>query len=119
MTDTPLPGRRYSDAVYTFAAEQLQRSESSVHVQSMLVAKGLDEESAADVVSQPCAAQATDTARGQNMAIGASLCIVGVLVTVVTAIVASGRGGGVVVVMSGAIVFGAFFFFRSLWREES
>lgn len=112
--------RVYSDAVYSFAAEQLQHSESSLHVQAMLVAKGLDEASAADVVDQLCAARAKshDASRRRRMWLGAILCVGGIAVTVVSYVATSERGGSFVV-MTGAIVYGGILFLRALLNDES
>ena len=112
--------RVYSDAVYSFAAEQLQHSESSLHVQAMLVAKGLDEESAADVVDQLCAARAKshDASRRRRMWLGGILCVGGIVISVVSYVVSNERGGSFAV-MTGAIVYGGILFFRALFNDES
>ena len=87
----------------------------------MLVAKGVDEESAADVVAQVCAAttQLTDSARRQDTTACGCMFVIGILVTAGTAIAASGPGGGVVIIASDTIIYGAIYFFRALWRDQS
>jgi len=112
--------RRYSDAVYSFAAAQLQQCESSRHVEAMLVAKGLDEAAAADVVDQLCAAraQAHDASRRRRMWLGGILCFGGTIVTVVSYVMAEDRGGSFMV-MTGPILFGGILFFRALFNDQS
>lgn len=119
MTDSQASRRQYSEAVYSFAAEQLQNSQSSLHVQSMLVEKGLDEESAADVVSQLSEAHAhsVDSIRMAKMILGAVICIGGILVTVCTFVAAETSGGDSYVIAWGAIISGGIVFVRALWRE--
>ena len=51
----------------------------------------------------------------QNMAIGAVICIIGIVVTAVTYSAAS-QGGGHYIVAWGAIVFGGIQFFKGLFQ---
>ena len=103
------------DAVYGFAAEQMKNGASTQQIESALVAKGLDQQSASIVVSnlRDAQAKAYHDAGKQDMLYGALWCIGGTVVTAVTYSAAS-SGGGTYVVAWGAIVFGAIQFFRGL-----
>jgi hypothetical protein len=53
----------------------------------------------------------------RNMAIGAIVCIIGIVVTAGTySAASSGGGGGHYVVASGAIIFGGFQFLKGLFQ---
>jgi hypothetical protein len=102
------------DAVYSFAAEQMRSGVSPQQIQALLVEKGLDQSSAATVVSQltEIRSKAIREASNKDMLYGALWCIGGIVVTVATLSAAS--GGGTYVVAWGAILFGGIQFFRGL-----
>ena len=114
MSDQELSEEEIVQAVYELAAEQMKNGASEQQIQSMLVEKGLDQESAATVVSNltRIRSEAIREAGRKNMVYGALWCIGGIVVTVVTYRAAS--SGGTYVVAWGAIVFGAIQFFRGL-----
>ena len=101
-------------AIYAFAAEQMENGMSNSQIETMLVDKGLDEETAATVVGNldQMRSEAASSAGKKNMLFGALWCIGGIVVTAATYSAAS--GGGSYVVAWGAIVFGAIQFFRGL-----
>lgn len=103
---------QFVQAVYVFAAEQMKSSTSPPQIQAMLVEKGIDQESAATVVSNltRMRSEAIREAGKKNMLYGALWCIGGIVVTAVTYSAAS--GGGTYIVTWGAIVFGTIQFFR-------
>lgn len=105
-------------AVYALAAEQMKNGASSQQIQSMLVEKGIDQESAATVVSNLARmrSEAIREASKKNMLYGALWCIGGIVVTAATYSAAS--GGGKYVVAWGAILFGAIQFFRGLIQSS-
>ena len=102
------------DAVYGFAAEQMKNGVPPQQIKSLLVERGLDQDSAAVVVSNlsEMRAKAVREAGNSDMLYGALWCIGGIVVTVATMSAAS--GGGTYVVAWGAIVFGGIQFFRGL-----
>jgi len=105
-------------AVYTLAAEQMKNGASSDQIQSMLVEKGLDQGSAATIVTSlsRMRKKAIREAGRKKMLYGALWCIGGIIVTVITYSAAS--GGGRYIVAWGAIIFGAIQFFRGLVQSS-
>jgi len=101
-------------AIYQFAAEQMAKGVSDDQVESLLMAKGLDRESASIVVSN--LADHRENARAKagqrDMVVGGLWCAGGLAVTFFTFQAAA--GGGTYVVAWGAILFGAIQFFRGL-----
>lgn len=101
-------------AIYTYAAEQMANGVSDDQVESMLMAKGLDRETASIVVSN--LAEHRDKARAsagqREMVVGGLWCAGGLAVTILT--MQAAAGGGTYVVAWGAILFGAIQFFRGL-----
>ena len=114
MRDHEPSQERIVEAVYAFAAEQMKNGASPQQIQTMLIEKGLDSESAATVVSNltRVRSEAIREAGKKNMLYGALWCIGGIVVTAATYSAAS--NGGTYVVAWGAIVFGAIQFFRGL-----
>lgn len=104
---------RLVQAMYSFAAEQMKNGISSQQIQSMLIDKGLDRESAATVVSNIVRrSEAFRQVARKNMIHGGLWCIGGAVVTAASYSAAS--GGGRYIVAWGAIAFGALQFFRGL-----
>jgi len=99
-------------AVYQYAAELVKKGLPASQVESKLMAKGLDQASAAIVVKNLFAARSQ--AATKNMLYGALWCIGGIIVTAVT--YSSASGGGRYVIAWGAIIFGAIQFLRGLWQ---
>jgi hypothetical protein len=114
MSDQEPSEGQIAQAVYAFAAEQMKNGSSPQQIQGMLVEKGLDQESAATVVSNltRMRSEAVRDAGKKNMLYGALWCIGGIVVTGATYSAAS--DGGTYIVAWGAIVFGAIQFFRGL-----
>jgi hypothetical protein len=102
------------EAVYMFAAEQMQSGASETQIKAMLIHKGLDPESAGIVVSNltRMRSEAGRAAGRKNMLHGSLWFIGGTIVTLVTYIAAS--GGGTYVIAWGAVIFGAIQFLRGL-----
>jgi hypothetical protein len=118
MTDTAeVTTEQAVEAIYRFAAAQLQAGVAPATVRSNLVDKGLSEEAAGIVVGnlQQALTKAHQEAGQKDMLYGALWCIGGIAVTVGTYSAAS--GGGTYVIAWGAIVFGAIQFFRGLARS--
>jgi hypothetical protein len=101
-------------AFYALAAEQMKNGAAPQEIQSMLVARGLEPESAATIVSNLARMrpESSHDVGKKNMRYGALWCIGGIIVTVVSHQEAS--GGGPYVIAWGAIIFGAIQFFRGL-----
>ena len=101
-------------AVYAFADAQIRNGAYPREVQSMLVEKGLDHESARTVVSNltRLRSEAIRKEANKNMGYGALWCIGGIVVTVGTYSAASGDGR--FMIAWGAILFGGIQFFRGL-----
>lgn len=104
-------------AAYALAAEQLAIGKSSRQIHSLLVAKGLDQESAATVASNAARmrSESNHEAGRKDMVIGGLMCVGGIIVT--AASYGAAPAGGTYLVAWGAIVFGAFRFIRG--RLES
>jgi hypothetical protein len=103
-------------AVYSFAATQMQSGASNQQIVAMLIDKGLGPDAAATVVKNlgRMRTAAVAAAGKKNMAYGALWCIGGIVVTAATYGAAASAGGGTYVVAWGAIVFGAIQFIRGL-----
>jgi hypothetical protein len=113
--------RRVVAALLSYANRLLNEGKTSDEVERELMAKGLDRGPASAIVQRAVSDRnhqtfARDRASsgdaGGNIALGAVICVVGILVTVVTYSAAS--GGGTYVVAWGAIVFGAIRIFKGL-----
>jgi hypothetical protein len=118
MTNYPQPSQdEIVRAVYGFAAGLMREGRSEYQIEKALVDKGIDTESARGIVSNlsRMRSEAIRKAALKNMAIGAAICVVGIIVTFGTysAAAASSRGGSYVVAW-GAIIFGGLRFFRAL-----
>jgi len=118
MSDEEASQEQIVQEVYALAAEQMTGGSSPQQIQSMLVEKGLDQESAATVVANltRMRSEAIREAGKKNMLYGALWCIGGIGVTAATYSAAS--GGGRYVVTWGAIVFGAIQFVRGLKQSS-
>jgi hypothetical protein len=115
---TPEPStEQIVEVVYRFAAELLGAGVAPDEVRRQLVAKGLDEETAAVVVARLAAARREEALRvgSRNMLHGALWAVGGLVVTIVT--MAAAAGGGTYVVAWGAIVLGAVQFGRG-WHQR-
>ena len=115
MAESELTPDQLVEAVYHFAAVQLQQGVAPAVVEAKLVEQGLEEATAATVVNnlREARAKAVKEAAHKNMLYGALWCIGGIVVTAVTYSAAAG-GGGSYVVAWGAILFGGIQFFRGL-----
>ena len=108
------------EAVFRYAAGLMRDGASAGKIEQALMAKGLEEASAAAVVTNLARqrSEALRQAGRKNMTYGALWCAGGVIVTIGGYAAASGGGGGgggaMYVVTWGAIVFGAVQFFRGL-----
>lgn len=118
MSEEELSEEQIVRAVYAFAAEQMKNGAPPQQIQSALVQKGLDQESAATVVSNltRLRSEAIREAGKKNMLYGALWCIGGIVVTAVT--YSAAAPGDIYVVAWGAIVFGAIQFFRGVWQAS-
>lgn len=107
------------EAVYAFAVKQMKNGALPQQIQAMLVEGGLDQQSAATVVSNLARLRSEDIREvgKKNMLYGALWCIGGIVVTVVSYSAAS--GGGTYIVAFGAIIFGAIQFFKGLSQSSS
>jgi hypothetical protein len=107
------------EAVYRFAAAQLQAGVAPATIRSNLIEKGLSDEGADIVVRnlQQLQARAHREAGQKDMLYGALWCIGGIVVTAVSYSAAASAGGGTYVITWGAVVFGAIQFFRGLARS--
>ncbi len=103
-------------SVYSFAAEKMKLGYSDYRVEQELIKQGLDEASARVVIGQLSKARskALNSAAVQDMALGAIIAIVGLVITIGT--YSAAQGGGTYVVAWGAIIFGGIRFFRGLMR---
>lgn len=104
-------------AVYQHAADMMRQGKNRHKIIESLTQKGLDQESANVVVTnlENVRKQHAKSGAGRDMAIGALICAVGVVITIVTYSAAS-AGGGRYVVAYGAIVVGAIQFLRGLFN---
>jgi hypothetical protein len=104
-------------ALYVEAAQMMRNGASRKKIISALAAKGVPENIAGTIVDRLESAKrdASRSNAGRDMAIGAVVCIVGLVITLGTYAAASGSSsGGRYVVAWGAIIFGAFQFLRGL-----
>ncbi len=118
MTDQEPTQEELVDAIYTYAAEQMQNGQSDLQIETSLTQQGLDQETAATVVRNlhEARSQVASSAGAKNMAFGALWCIGGIAVTAFTYSAAS-EGGGSYVVAWGAILFGGIQFFRGMMQS--
>jgi hypothetical protein len=102
-------------AVYQYAADLLAVGISNQEIINKLKEKGLDDASASAVVTNVLKMrdQAARQSALKQIAIGAAICLVGMIITVGTYSAAS-PGGGRFVLAWGAIIFGGFQFIRGL-----
>lgn len=125
--------RRVIAALFAHADQLLNAGKTPAEVERELMAKGLAREPASAIVekvvsvrarqalerdhqaAQVAAASSGDA--GGNIALGAIICVVGILVTVFSYSAAS--GGGTYVVAWGAIVFGAIRMFKGFAQAGS
>ncbi|MEZ4299599.1 MAG: hypothetical protein R3B70_31915 [Polyangiaceae bacterium] len=119
---SPEDVKKAVEAVYAYGASLLRAGKTSAEVEEALIEKGIPQETAALVVSRLVKAREEivveasnkNKSQGQtNMALGALICIAGIVITAATYSAAS-EGGGRYVVAWGAIIFGAIRFFRGL-----
>lgn len=105
-------------ALYQYTADLMSDGLSESDIEAKLQEKGLDAESASMLVRNVMGlrSKAMRAAGKRDMIYGALWCIGGILVTVITFLMAS--GGGTYVVTWGAIIFGAVQFFRGLSRLQ-
>lgn len=119
MSGAELTEEEVVQAIYKFAATQMRDGVPNTEVRQSLVDEGLDEESAAVVVSNlaQMKSEAMALAGKKNMAFGALWFIGGSVVTAATYGAASSNpNGGSYVVAWGAIVFGTLQFLRGLMQ---
>jgi hypothetical protein len=102
--------------IYDFAATLMRAGNKDKVVVAQLVERGLSEEQANIVVKnlKQARSKAYTQAGMRDMAIGAVICIIGIVVTVGTLSAARSNGGGSYVVAWGAILFGAAQFLRGV-----
>jgi uncharacterized protein YoaH (UPF0181 family) len=127
--------RRVIAALFAYADRLLNAGQTPTEVERELMAKGLDRGPAATIVAkvvserarqamerdrqeaQVSAASTSSGDAGGNIALGAIICVIGILVTVVS--YSSAAGGGTYVVAWGAIVFGAIRMFKGFAQAGS
>jgi hypothetical protein len=119
MTQQNLSDEQAVQAVYGYAANLMKDGASELQIESKLMEKGLDQQSASIVVRNLARlrSNAVKDAGKKNMLFGALWCIGGLVVTAVTYSAAS--GGGTYIVAWGAIIFGAIQFFRGVFQYLS
>lgn len=115
MSQTPPTEQQMTDAVYSFAAEQLVSGQSPDQVKSALIERGMDSASAGVVVNGLVDAQRSSqtSAAIRNIVVGGLFCVGGTVITIAT-YSAAAQGGGRYVVFWGAIVFGFIQFIRGI-----
>lgn len=115
MSTEELTEEEMVQAIYAFAAEQMQQGAPPNAIEKALIEKGLDQESASTVVAN--LSQMRDEANvksgKKNMIFGALWCVGGAVITAATYSAASAEGGTYVVTW-GAIIFGAIQFIQGL-----
>lgn len=114
------------EAVYEFADDELQAGTYPGDIEKMLIAKGLDPESARNAVEHVVKAQLSDVPAVEpisrprsgmaNMGIGAIVCAVGISATFFSYVAASEMGGGKYIVAWGAILFVLFSSFEEFTK---
>jgi hypothetical protein len=125
------------DALYLYAQHQMTAGVSDEQIQREMVQQGWDAETARTITTnlraqpqptrpinyytpasyspQPRPKARSGGGGGGDMALGAIICIIGLVVTIGSYAAASGSsGGGSYVIAWGAIVFGAIRFFKGL-----
>jgi hypothetical protein len=109
------------EAVYGFAAEQMQHGVAPSGIAKSLTERGLDSEAATTVVHhlEQAKAEASKRAGEKNMLFGALWCIGGIALTALTFRAAANSGGGRYIVAWGAILFGGIQFIRGLIQSSS
>jgi len=114
MSDQEPSEEEIVEAVYAFAAAQMEKGVSPRQIRAKLVEMGLDRGAAVTVVSSltRVRSKAFREAGRKNMLHGALWCIGGLVVT--GASYGAAAPGGTYIVASGAIVFGAIQFFRGV-----
>lgn len=115
MKDAKPTQDQAAQAMYAFAAEQMNGGATADQIEDLLVEKkGLDRDSAASVVDDllEMRSEALRRAGNQRMLRGAVVCILGIGVTVATYSLAA--NGGTYMVAWGAMIFGAVDFIRGL-----
>lgn len=117
MSDAQPSEEEVVEAVYAFAAEQMQNGASEEEIVSMLEGEGLDQEAARKVVENLTSmrSEALRSSGTKNMIYGALWCVGGIAVTVATYNAAT--SGGTYVVAWGAILFGAIQFIRGFMQS--
>ena len=125
--------QRAAMAMVGYAIQELGKGRSPPDVERDFVDKGLNQEVASLIVQRAITARQEEAqkhdpiyakmhaglpqgssggAGGADMAIGATICVIGIVITAATYSAAS--GGGTYVVAWGAIIFGAVRFFKGL-----
>jgi hypothetical protein len=113
----PEPAREQAiEAVYGFAAEQMEHGVAASGIAKGLTERGLDPVEATAVVRhvEQVQAQASKQAGEKKMLFGALWCMGGFAITVLTFGAAANSGGGRYVIAWGAILFGGIQFVRGL-----
>jgi hypothetical protein len=118
MSTEPTP-EQVVEAVYNFAAEQMQQGVPPPEIERNLIEQGLDADVARTVVGNLLQARskAVKEAGQKNVLYGALWCAGGILVTVLT-YSAAAEGGGTYVVAWGAILFGGIQLVRGLIQSS-
>jgi hypothetical protein len=124
LDSPPEPGpspEQEAEAVYGFAAEQMQYGVAPSGIARSLTDRGLDSEAATAVVRQleQSKSEANKRAGEKNMLFGALWCIGGIAFTALTYRAAANPGGGRFVVAWGAILFGGIQFVRGLIQSSA
>lgn len=119
MPEKELTQEQVIEAIYGYAAEQMQQGVPVATIEKNLMEQGLDAASAKAVLTnlQQAKSSAIKQAAMKNMLFGALWCIGGLAVTALTYQAAS--NGGKYVVAWGAVIFGAIQFFRGLFQLGS
>jgi len=121
MSEDQPTAEQDAQAVYAFAAEQMNSGLTAAQVVEVLVENGLEHETATVIVDEVTSlrSKASREAGQKNMLIGALWCGGGLVVTAIT--YSAAAGGGTYVVTWGAVIFGAIQFFRGvgqLWGGD-
>jgi hypothetical protein len=108
---------RVVQALYAEAAQMMKNGYSEYRIEQSLVERGVPEDAARTIVSRLRSArnEAYRNEAYKQMAIGAVVAIIGIVVTFGTySAAANSSGGGSYVVAWGAIVFGGWRFIRGM-----
>ena len=105
------------EAVFNYAAQRMAQGCSPAAVESELLQKGLDPQSARTVVSEltKVKSQALRSSGLRNIAIGGLFCVGGIIATVVTYGMAS-ESGGTYIIAWGPAIFGGIQLCRGLYQ---